>query len=319
MEKTIILKRSEQPSQSEAVSRWRTRVVSCDFDGLKNASFFDRIAENYDESYGHEGFATSEFMEFEEKYLDDLLNRNAFNSINGSVAIELGFGTGRHSVKLTKNFWMLIGVDYSEKMCEITEKKFANAGLNSAGVISLHSGFDVNKRPLREAFYRAGFPSYNADFVLGAFGMGSFIENIEEFSQNSLTDIIGRNGLAYLNFYNRNSLACTAGYDDRAALNLTTIPLPEKNKIAVKGERGMVDCIYYSPDELREIFLKDFDNVTIRTHLNTLLTCEPDKTDECRGKDEELFWNGDMNGYYICVELSGSKHKRDLRSSEYAK
>jgi len=77
-----------------------------------------------DQTYGSASIGTNMAMRFEEK----LLHHTISNMNEKSLAIDIGCGTGRHTVELAGLFQKTIGYDFSRGMIDIADEKRGGAG-----------------------------------------------------------------------------------------------------------------------------------------------------------------------------------------------
>lgn len=94
---------------------------------MLNSNGFDLWANNYDSAVGlSDDDGTYPFAGYK-----DVLNTiyNSIMSASGNVILDIGFGTGTLSAKLYEQGYTIYGLDFSEKMIEIAQKKMPNAKL----------------------------------------------------------------------------------------------------------------------------------------------------------------------------------------------
>lgn len=81
------------------------------------------ILKNWDEAYRKIGILQPEVMDIVKEAVD------VFRQNNVQKVLDLGFGTGRHTVFLAKKGFEMYGTEVSEKGKEITEQRLKEAGL----------------------------------------------------------------------------------------------------------------------------------------------------------------------------------------------
>jgi len=104
--------------------------------------WYEKLFENYAKQYDKEVFTqgTLQEVDFIEKEIDS----------NKSLKIlDIGCGTGRHSIELTKRGYDVVGVDLSNAQLEEARRKAREAGVNveyrigDARNLDIHSEFDL--------------------------------------------------------------------------------------------------------------------------------------------------------------------------------
>lgn len=150
-------------------------------------------AATYDENYGKDNFGTYCYRELEGIFLERQINRSkAFRT-----AVELGCGTGHHSLSLFSRFEAVDGYDFSSRMIEEADRK-RNEKVRRQEIkvspkhrLEFHTR-DVEMQPLDKT---------DIDMVAGLFGMGSFVEDLDAFLINCHS-MLAMNGRIILSFYN---------------------------------------------------------------------------------------------------------------------
>ncbi len=90
---------------------------------MTKKQWYEKLFENYSDSYDYESFTkgTKGECNFIEKEL----------SFNKAIKIlDVGCGTGRHSIELAKRGYNITGIDLSESMLEKAREKAAKSGLD---------------------------------------------------------------------------------------------------------------------------------------------------------------------------------------------
>ncbi len=117
----------------------------------------ESLFENYAEKYDNESFTQGTIGECD--FLEQELN-----SDNSLKILDVGCGTGRHAIEMTKRGYQVNGVDLSENQLSRARKKTAQAGFN----IDFQKQ-DARKLPFNEKFdvaimlYEGGFPLMEKD------------------------------------------------------------------------------------------------------------------------------------------------------------
>lgn len=119
--------------------------------------WYESLFENYAEKYDNESFTRGTIGECD--FLEQELNFDKSFKI-----LDVGCGTGRHAIEMTKRGYQVTGVDLSENQLSRARKKAAQAGLN----IDFQKQ-DARKLPFNEEFDVAimlcegGFPLMETD------------------------------------------------------------------------------------------------------------------------------------------------------------
>ncbi len=102
--------------------------------------WYEALFENYALKYESEPFTQGTIGECD--FIEQELNHNKALKI-----IDIGCGTGRHSIELSKRGYKLTGVDLSSSMIERAKQKAAASSLNIDFKV-----FDARKLPFNEEF-----------------------------------------------------------------------------------------------------------------------------------------------------------------------
>ena len=266
----------------------------------------------YERIYIEGSDASNKYMEREHRYMATMIEQRIPEEKRG-VVIDVGAGEGRYFDLLTETFTHYIGLDFSQEMLRAQEDKIIGNNNpimlrpNIDGVFSTLP-FDVNEESLVDVYSEERWMADKpVNLIIGTFGMGGFIQDIGKFTDEAC-DLLAEDGKLFLSFYNKNSSVIKL-YDKqgRAVLNLTTIPLPETNELCVKGKEPAVPCNYYTCEELEAFFGQYFEQVDIHTYPKEMIQHGADEMTAWQGVDEELFENGDREGYYIMIEATGNR------------
>ncbi|HAR44805.1 MAG TPA: class I SAM-dependent methyltransferase, partial [Nitrospiraceae bacterium] len=104
--------------------------------------WYEKLFENYAEGYDGESFTQGTVQEVD--FIEKEIGRNRSLRI-----LDVGCGTGRHSVELAKRGYAVTGIDLSEALLNKARQKAAAAGVtasfirNDARDLSFESDFDV--------------------------------------------------------------------------------------------------------------------------------------------------------------------------------
>lgn len=133
-------------------------------------------APSYDEEYGSsKNVGTAAIMEYERKVVKDLISGylKENNLAKAEIGIDVGCGTGRHSILASENFEKIYGFDFSPKMIHRANEVKVEKGIE-------HITFSVADLEFEELLYEKEFLG-KVDIVIASFGMGSFIEDTAGF------------------------------------------------------------------------------------------------------------------------------------------
>jgi len=135
-------------------------------------------APMYDEHYASGMVATKKLMEFEERVLRDL-RTTLLEEDRGSVAVDVGCGTGRHSFLVASEFPEVYAFDLSPRMIAKAQEKKKNK--RDTSIVFWTSDFEYERLTEEPRF------SGRTDLVIASFGMASFVEDtagmLRRFSQ----------------------------------------------------------------------------------------------------------------------------------------
>ncbi|MFH1461687.1 MAG: class I SAM-dependent methyltransferase [bacterium] len=103
----------------------------------------------------------------EVEYLDNLIKKY---SLNFKSILELGSGTGKHAILLSKKGYNLVGVDFSSSMVELAQKRLAKENIDDSKIrflvgdvreVKLENKFDV----VLSLFHVVSYMTTNADII----------------------------------------------------------------------------------------------------------------------------------------------------------
>jgi len=98
--------------------------------------------KNWDQAYKEKGVIQSEVLDL----VSDAVK--IFKKEKVKKVLDLGFGTGRHTIFLAKNGFQVYGIDVSKEGLKITKKRSEEKGLNAKLCIA-----DMHKLPYRGNFF----------------------------------------------------------------------------------------------------------------------------------------------------------------------
>lgn len=204
----------------------------------------DTASAIYDQGYRHASAGTAFAMDREEELLDELIDGM---SVRRGL-IELGCGTGRHSLNLARKFEKIFAYDFSPGMIEIAKRKrqsrFNNERPGAAGEV------DFSVRDI-EMFPPGADNDTPIDAIIGLFGMGSFIEDLST-AMFQWSSLLADNGKIALSFYN--SRALTYSYPPPWRYTSLSAQLDvERQQLRVtlpSGQSFFIFCRPYVEDEL---------------------------------------------------------------------
>ncbi len=83
---------------------------------MQNNQWYEKLFENYGQKYEQENFTTGTLGECD--FIENELNFNKSLKI-----LDVGCGTGRHSIELTRRGYSVTGIDLSESMLAFAREK----------------------------------------------------------------------------------------------------------------------------------------------------------------------------------------------------
>ena len=110
---------------------------------VRNASPGLPVNEAYD---GVVARAYDTWLPVDDTWPDEVVYREAFTEVEGPI-LELGCGTGRHSIELARRGYKMVGVDLSESQLQRAEDKARDAGVQVTFL-----KFDARKLPFIDEF-----------------------------------------------------------------------------------------------------------------------------------------------------------------------
>lgn len=214
---------------------------------MNKKQWYEALFENYGQKYDHESFTQGTMGECD--FIENELNFNKSLKI-----IDVGCGTGRHSIELSKRGYSVTGIDLSESMLEKAREK--------AGQNGLHCEFlrqDARDLPFENLFDAAimmcegGFPLMETDEM-----NFEILQNVSESLKKKSTFIFTTlNGLFPLfhsinGFHAEDKTPGNATYHSR---NFDLMTFRDYNVTKVVDDNGVekiLECNerYYVPPEI---------------------------------------------------------------------
>ena len=197
----------------------------------------------YDDEYGSDKIGTQAIMEFEEKILFKCINRLNYElgEVKPKVAIDVGCGTGRHSINtLAKHFDRIYGFDFSPKMIEVANQKKRRKNLKQVV-------FSVADLEYEDIMYENEYLR-QTDLVVASFGMGSFIENTAKMLRR-FYEWLKPGGMLLLSFYNKDSIL----------LNITPNWRDTSLSAHIDVDNNALK-VQLTPEVIFQIYCKPYDN-----------------------------------------------------------
>jgi prolyl-tRNA editing enzyme YbaK/EbsC (Cys-tRNA(Pro) deacylase)/SAM-dependent methyltransferase len=231
-------------------------VLLTDFGRLFHIVLADLAAPTYDEEYGFSAFGTQRAMAFEEEQLASTLARMA----DTDLAIDLGCGTGRHTLQLARHVRRVIGYDFSRGMIEAANAKrrelLHNGGSEEASRVQFEVR-DVERDP-------PDFAPNSVDLILGCFGMGSFLTDPVPFLVG-LKEQLSPGGRLILSFYNADALVYQAPppWRDTSLSASLVLGRDELEVVLPQGDTFRIFCRPYPFDLLKSQLARIFDSVQV--------------------------------------------------------
>jgi|GEM_PF-2104490 len=238
----------------------------------------------YDELYAKQKIATEEMMRFEELQLKELIRLFLPLESDRSVAVDVGCGTGRHSLPLAKLFKNVYGFDFSPGMIAVAEKKKAKDDIRNV----LFSTADLEYETVRDEGYFISNDVGRVDLIVASFGLGSFIEDTSGMLRRFYS-WLREDGMVFLSFYNEQSIVSelTPNWRDTSlAAHLD----PESSTLRVELSAKTVFHIYCKPysQDVRNAIMESFDIQYIMTYP-TLMALMPNGLLQSGSKAVGLF------------------------------
>jgi prolyl-tRNA editing enzyme YbaK/EbsC (Cys-tRNA(Pro) deacylase)/ubiquinone/menaquinone biosynthesis C-methylase UbiE len=270
-------------------------------------------ADKYDEIYEELNFATGSYMKYELEVLNKYSNVLKINS----TALDLGCGTGRDSFFLSKHFEQVYGYDFSPEMILNANKNKIRRNIGNVSFEVL----DIEEREL--PWDKSTIP-----FINTAFGMGSFIEHIEQLFRE-IRRVLTPGGICVLSFYNSDALVNQLNLEWKPALAARVVENEDCLEVEFENNKFRIAAKAYSPTEIKKKITQSFgeQNLLQITTFPTLSALFPqslfnnEKARElCTNVDKLLSTNLDIAAgpYIIAVCKKGGKTKTKNKLKGYA-
>jgi ubiquinone/menaquinone biosynthesis C-methylase UbiE/prolyl-tRNA editing enzyme YbaK/EbsC (Cys-tRNA(Pro) deacylase) len=194
-------------------------------------------AAKYDELYESANFATGSYMRYEAEIIKQWVEKSP---LPRHLAIDLGCGTGRDTVILSKHFEQVFGYDFSPAMISCAQKRKLS---NQLGNI-LFEVLDVENNMLPVDAASVGL-------VNTAFGMGSFVQHPDKLFRE-VRRVLVPGGIAIFSFYNSEALVNRLNLEWTPALAARLLPDGAGLRVMFEGSNYDIAAIPYTPSEIRK-------------------------------------------------------------------
>jgi len=266
-------------------------------------------ADRYDEIYEKANFATGSYMRFELENISKFV-REAPTRL---LAIDLGCGTGRDSFHLAKQFSQVYAYDLSPDMIRVAN---ANKLKRHVGNV-LFEVKDLEDGPLPIA-------DDSAALINSAFGMGSFVRNLEQFFRE-VRRALQPGGVALFSFYSTAALVNQLQLEWRPALAARVVPGEDVLQVDFEDRSFRIAAKAYAPADLKRKIEGNFKLLEMTTFptLSALfpqsLFQNPSACALCTSVDKLLATNlAIAAGPYIVVACQkGGKALKEKRVTGY--
>lgn len=192
-------------------------------------------ADRYDDVYEKANFATGSYMRYEMETISRLTRL----APSQSLALDLGCGTGRDSFLLARDFSQVYAYDFSPEMIRVAN---ANKIRQRAGNV-LFDVLDVERDPLP-------IVSDSVAFINSAFGMGSFVGNLEQLFRE-VRRALQPGGVALFSFYNATALVNQLQLEWRPALAARVVPGVDVLEVDFEGRLFRIAAKAYQPGDVK--------------------------------------------------------------------
>lgn len=218
----------------------------------------DVASSEYDNRYRRASAGTAFAMDREEELLAELVA--SLPERRG--LIELGCGTGRHSLHLSGWFERIFAYDFSPGMID-TAKRNRRTLRAKAREKDADTKVEFAVRDI-EMFPPTGDGKTPIDAIIGLFGMGSFVEDLAR-SLLYWYDLLQSDGRIALSFYNRDALTYTNPPPWRHT-SLSALLDTQRQELVVKlpsGQTFFIFCKSYIQSELLKMMSLCFTDIEI--------------------------------------------------------
>ncbi|MGD8782050.1 MAG: YbaK/EbsC family protein [Ignavibacteria bacterium] len=199
-------------------------------------------ADKYDELYEKANFATGSYMRYEleriKKYLSFVPSKD--------IALDLGCGTGRDSFYMCKHFEQVYGYDFSSQMILVANKNKIQKRIGNV----YFEPRDVEEQELP-------WENNSISFVNTAFGMGSFVQNLENLFRE-IRRVLKPSGIVIFSFYNSDALVNKLVLQWRPALAARVVAGEDCLEVNFKGNSYKIAAKAYTVNEIKKKTLGAF-------------------------------------------------------------
>lgn len=270
-------------------------------------------AEKYDELYEKTNFATGSYMRYELETVKHFLN----HAPSKNIALDLGCGTGRDSFYLSKQFQQVYGYDFSPEMIFYAEKNKLHKRVGNASFQVL----DIEERELP-------WKSNSIPFINTAFGMGSFVQNVERLFRE-VKRVLEPGGIAVFSFYNSEALVNKLDLQWRPALAARVVEGENCLEVDFDGNQYKIAARAYTVREIKKKIMVSFgqSNLIEITTFPTLSALFPQElfanettTELCTKVDNLLANNLEIAAgpYIVAVCRKSGKLKKQDTAKGYS-
>ncbi len=129
--------------------------------------WYEELFENYAGGYDRESFTQGTIQEAD--FIEQVIGHDRFLKV-----LDIGCGTGRHSIELAKRGYTVMGIDLSESLLNRARQKAAEAGVSptflrqDARALNFNAVFDVTLIICEGAFPLMETDEMNYDILRGA-------------------------------------------------------------------------------------------------------------------------------------------------------
>lgn len=268
----------------------------------------DAAAPIYDQLYAKSNEATRAYMDKEEEIIKEI----AAKSADLSVALDLGSGTGRDAVVLSKRFEQVFGYDFSKGMVNVADARRLRDRHGNVAYKLLD--LEVESLP-----HGAG----TVGLVNTGFGMASFLQAPSDLFKE-IRRVLVPQGHAIFSFYNKDSYARQLSLPWRPSLAAISDPDDECLHVTLPDQQIFKPSAkMYTVREVENLLSQYFNIVKIETYpsLSALMPQElfsnPLAVKLCREVDNVLAGNLEIAaGHYIIAvcQKPGKLRRRETAS-----
>lgn len=218
--------------------------LSDDWNQLKenHLKLSESAAQNYDENYGKDNFATDLYMDFEE----EMVKRTVAKVPILRMAVDIGCGTGRETSLISQKFDTVHGYDFAPAMIGQANQKKLKQGLGNVSFQIL----DVEENPLPHE-------DNSVDLANLSFGMGSFVKSLDALLCE-IDRILKPGAYALFSFYNRNAITVQVSTPWAPALSSKLLDGKNALEVTINGRDEQIGAIAYSVTDVRKILSSKF-------------------------------------------------------------